>query len=57
MFAVIFTFFPTTAEVTLVDMNWSILVFGVVLIFAIVQYLIHGKSVYEGPVKYVEKVE
>lgn len=57
MFAVIFTFFPTTAEVTLEDMNWSILVFGVVLIFAVVQYVVHGKNVYEGPVKYVEKVE
>ncbi|KAK2759402.1 hypothetical protein FQN54_002880 [Arachnomyces sp. PD_36] len=57
MFAVIFTFFPTTAEVTLEDMNWSILVFGVVFIFAVVQYAVHGKNVYEGPVKYVEKME
>ncbi|KAJ5247668.1 hypothetical protein N7468_002651 [Penicillium chermesinum] len=56
-FAIIFTFFPTANDPTPVDMNWSILVFGVVVIFAIVQYLIHGRHIYQAPVTQVRKVE
>ncbi|KAK2793892.1 hypothetical protein FQN52_000223 [Onygenales sp. PD_12] len=56
-FAIVFTFFPNAANPTPVTMNWSILVFGVVVIFAVLQYLIHGRKVYEGPVAYVEKLE
>ncbi|KAJ5895013.1 hypothetical protein N7495_006704 [Penicillium taxi] len=54
-FAIIFTFFPTAADPTPVDMNWSILVFGVVVIFAIVQYLVHGRHTYQAPVTQVRK--
>lgn len=54
-FAIIFTFFPTTYNPTLVSMNWSILVFGVVVIFAIIQYIVHGRRIYEAPVSQVRK--
>lgn len=56
-FSIIFTFFPTANNPTPVDMNWSILVFGVVIIFAIVQYLVHGSRIYEAPVMQVRKTE
>ncbi|OQD68868.1 hypothetical protein PENDEC_c030G04593 [Penicillium decumbens] len=54
-FAIIFTFFPTANNPTPVNMNWSILVFGVVVIFAIIQYLIHGRRIYQSPVSQVRK--
>ncbi|KZN93598.1 putative amino-acid permease [Penicillium chrysogenum] len=56
-FAIIFTFFPTANHPTLVDMNWSILVFGAVVIFAIALYIVHGRRVYRAPVTQVRKVE
>ncbi|KAJ5142452.1 uncharacterized protein N7515_001239 [Penicillium bovifimosum] len=56
-FAIIFTFFPTANNPTPVDMNWSILVFGAVVIFAIVLYIVHGRRVYRAPVTQVRKVD
>ena len=56
-FAIIFTFFPTASNPTPVNMNWSILVFGVVIIFAVVQYLVHGRLIYQAPVTQVRKIE
>ncbi|KAJ5503725.1 hypothetical protein N7463_006599 [Penicillium fimorum] len=56
-FAIIFTFFPTVNHPTPVDMNWSILVFGAVVIFAIVLYIVHGRRVYRAPVTQVRKLE
>lgn len=56
-FAIIFTFFPTTKEVTPQTMNWSILVFGAVVIFAILQYVIHGDRIYQDPVSRVRKIQ
>ncbi|KGO74488.1 Amino acid/polyamine transporter I [Penicillium italicum] len=56
-FAIIFTFFPTANNPTPVDMNWSILVFGAVVIFAIALYIVHGRRVYRSPVTQVLKVE
>jgi choline transport protein len=56
-FAIIFTFFPTTHDVTPVSMNWSILVLGAVVIFAVVQYVIHGHRIYQAPVSRVQKLQ
>lgn len=56
-FSIIFTFFPTANNPTPVDMNWSILVFGFVVIFAIIQYLVHGRRIYEAPVTQVRKTD
>ncbi|EZF28580.1 amino-acid permease [Trichophyton mentagrophytes] len=54
-FAFVFTFFPSTKVVTPETMNWSCLVWGAVILFAIAQYILHGKKVYEGPVAYIRK--
>lgn len=56
-FAIIFTFFPTTNNPTPVNMNWSIVVFGGVVIFAVVQYLLHGRKIYQAPVTQVRKAQ
>lgn len=54
-FAFVFTFFPSTKMVTPETMNWSSLVWGTVILFAIAQYILHGRKVYEGPVAYIRK--
>jgi choline transport protein len=54
-FALIMSFFPITKVVTPASMNWSVLVWGVVLIFALIVYFINGKHIYKGPVVYVNK--
>lgn len=56
-FSIVFSFFPTTRQVDPVSMNWSVLVFGGVVIFAIVQYIVHGHRVYVAPITRVEKVQ
>lgn len=56
-FAFIFTFFPVEKNVTLESMNWSCLVLGAVIILALIQYVIHGRHIYEGPVAHVQKDE
>lgn len=56
-FAIIFTFFPTANHPAPVDMNWSIVVFGFVVLFAIFQYIVHGRRIYEAPVTQVRKTE
>ncbi|KAK2879362.1 hypothetical protein FQN49_000950 [Arthroderma sp. PD_2] len=56
-FAFVFTFFPGARMVTLETMNWSALVWGAVIIFAIIQYLLHGRKVYEGPVADIRKTQ
>ncbi|KAM5499613.1 hypothetical protein McanMca71_002374 [Microsporum canis] len=56
-FGFIFTFFPGSSTVTPETMNWSCLVWGAVIIFAIFQYAIHGRNVYEGPVAYIRKMQ
>lgn len=55
--AIIFTFFPTTKDVNPVNMNWSILVFGAVVILAVVQYVLHGHKIYQAPVTRVRKIQ
>lgn len=45
-----FSFWPPSHEVTAKTMNWSIVVYGGVMLFSIFFWLIHGRSVYTGPV-------
>jgi hypothetical protein len=47
---IFFSFWPATATVTATTMNWSIAVFGGVLIFSMVFWLVHGRKVYTGPI-------
>lgn len=46
----IFSFFPPELPVTKVNMNYSILVFGAVLLFGMAFYLVRGRHVYTGPI-------
>ena len=55
VFAFVMSFFPTAKQVTPVSMNWSVLVWGVFVIFSIIVYFVQGRYVYKGPVVYVNK--
>jgi choline transport protein len=48
--ALFFSFFPSTATVTLVSMNWSCVLFGGTVIFSIVYYMVYGRDAYNWPV-------
>ncbi|KAI7537202.1 amino acid permease [Hortaea werneckii] len=51
----VIAFFPPVPEplLTVVMMNWSILIFGVVVLFSMLYYFLWGRKVYVGPVEYV----
>lgn len=51
----VMTFFPQTPHPEAVAMNWNILVFGAIVIFSVVYFLIRGRYRYAGPVEYVKK--
>ncbi|CAN9357324.1 unnamed protein product [Alternaria alternata] len=55
-FAWIFCFFPVGPRPTVADMNWAVLGYGIVVLFAIFYYVLRGRHVYAGPVKYVRNV-
>lgn len=50
LLAVFFSFWPATAVVNAQTMNWSVVVFGGVLLFSIGFWAVHGRKVYTGPV-------
>jgi choline transport protein len=54
-FALIMSFFPIAKAVTPVSMNWSVLVWGVIIGAATIMYWVQGRYVYKGPVVYVNK--
>ncbi|KAF2093213.1 amino acid transporter [Rhizodiscina lignyota] len=51
----VFSFFPIYPMPALVDMNWAILIFGVVFFVAGGHYLIRGRKVYVPPVSLIKK--
>lgn len=51
----IFSFFPLAVPITLETMNWSCLIYGAVIIFALVYYVIQGRHVYKGPVVLIKR--
>lgn len=55
LFLFIFAFFPPAPNPTPASMNWAVMTYGVVVIFAIVYYVIRGRHAYVGPVEYVRK--
>ncbi|KAJ5815754.1 hypothetical protein N7474_007531 [Penicillium riverlandense] len=55
IFAITFTFFPTAYRPTPVTMNWSILVFGFTMLFAVGTYFVHGRKMYQAPVIHVHR--
>lgn len=52
-----FCFFPPIPQPPLEEMNWSILIYGVVVLFALAYFFVKGRRVYVGPVEYVRKNE
>jgi choline transport protein len=53
----VFSFFPGSPNPTAASMNWAILMYGAVMIFALLHYFISARYVYDGPVEYVRKLE
>jgi choline transport protein len=51
----VFAFFPLAATVEPESMNWSCLIYGVVVLFSICYYFVFGRHAYEGPVVLVSK--
>lgn len=51
----VFMFFPSAPNPTAETMNWSVVVFGAVVIFFIIWYFVRAKHVYVGPVAHVDK--
>jgi peptidoglycan biosynthesis protein MviN/MurJ (putative lipid II flippase) len=46
-------FFPVTRDVTPGTMNWSVAIFGGVVVLALVYYFLFARHVYTGPVSRV----
>jgi choline transport protein len=57
IFIYILCFFPGGPSPPPSTMNWSILIYGAVIIFSLVYYYFRGRKVYVGPVEYVQKDE
>lgn len=55
LFSWVFCFFPVGPHPTVVDMNWALLGYGLVLVFAGAYYMVRGKYTYVSPVTYVRK--
>ena len=53
--ALMFSFFPTFPHPTPNLMNWKVLIYGVVVIFALAYFGLKGQKVYVGPVEYLNK--
>ncbi|KAF1812166.1 amino acid transporter [Eremomyces bilateralis CBS 781.70] len=51
----IFSFFPAEPNPSPDHMNWSILIYGCVMIFSLVFFWVKGRHIYVGPVEYVRK--
>lgn len=56
IFSFIFAFFPGNPNPTPAQMNWSILMYGAVVIFALLHYFFQARRMYDGPVEYVRKL-
>jgi choline transport protein len=51
----VFAFFPLAPTVEPESMNWSSLIYGVVVLFSVCYYFVFGRHAYEGPVVLVSK--
>lgn len=50
----IFSFFPLTKNVDPTSMNWSVVIFGSVVMVSLGYYAIYARKVYKGPVTRVK---
>lgn len=51
----VISFFPMVYIVNGATMNWGCVVFGGVVILALVYYALHGRKTYKGPVVYINR--
>ncbi|KAK5130289.1 hypothetical protein LTR08_002249 [Meristemomyces frigidus] len=51
----VFMFFPTAPSPGAAGMNWSVVIYGGVVILFTTYYFVRGRSTYAGPVAYVRK--
>ena len=51
----VLSFFPGNVNPTPAQMNWTIMMYGVVMVAALGHYYFKGRHVYDGPVEYVRK--
>lgn len=51
----VFCFFPTGIPVLAVTMNWNVVMFGGVFLWATVYYVVKGRRVYVPPVRIVKR--
>lgn len=54
--AVLFSFFPTSVPVVPSTMNWSCLMYGATVIFAVLFYVFDGRKRYRGPIVEIQVV-
>lgn len=58
LFAIyVFAFFPAVVNPTAVEMNYAIVIFGGIILFAVVYYFIYGRKQYVPPVALVKREE
>lgn len=53
-YLIVFIAFPTELPVSLTTFNWAPVMFGGVILLALIYYIVHARKVYDGPVVYVE---
>lgn len=51
----IFMFFPTAPSPALASMNWSVVIYGAVVVLFTGYYFVKGRTTYNGPVMYVKR--
>lgn len=51
----VWSFFPTATPVELRTMNWGVVIYGAIIIFATVYYFTVGKKIYTPPVDRVRR--
>lgn len=47
---IFFSFWPPSASITPENMNWSVAVFGGLVLFCLVFWVVYGRHVYKGPI-------
>lgn len=50
----LFSFFPLTREVNPTTMNWSVAIFGGVIMISMGYYMLYARKTYKGPVTRVK---
>ena len=48
-------FFPTAPNPDAAGMNWSVVIYGFVVVLFTIYYFLRGRAQYDGPVEYVRK--